>query len=437
MKNHLRFALSLFLIGNFLIPNTAFSSSSIKPQSIAIFPVVTSKNSTEGQIAIELAQALSKDLQGKFNIIEQKVVSQVNQKNPTAKLTDEYHSYYKKLNVSKEKYTLNGNAKEALVDLNQLSKEILNANNFNQQLSLIYESVELSKAWIYYKSGQKDLSAEIIKKIKFAKSNHTIDTIGFPTAYRKFINESVRASNQNLAKININTTPRSVDVFINGIYAGDSATPLSVPAGENLLILSSHNRKSHKEILRLAENESKTINKNLKWLKAVKKSSSPDLPHDPLEQISLTSALNNGVSANKVVLLNVMKSGSGYTATARVYDQEFHQALETITYPKNILNLKNDSVKAHTFFRDRINKYLKLPANQLWKGDFNKTVVLDDRIAMRPSKPIYKKPAFWAVLGGVVVTGVVLGLTLTNHGSSSSGTGSVVVDISGFSGVKK
>lgn len=426
------------LILNLSFPATVFAATRGDRQSAVILPIVEGGAGVGAQFANELSNALARDLGATVNTIDLKIINQANKGIDTKSLAVGYQSFFKRLSNAKNRYSLDGDSKAAIQELEQLSQDLLVRADFNMEVAKIFESAQLSKAWIQFQIGKKQSSADTIAKIAAVKATHKINTDGYPGAFGKFITKTVQERHFDDSTLEIDAKPRSVDVFINGIYAGDSSTPIQVPAGKSIVHLSSPGRRTVAKTVNLATGETKVLKSALAWSRKGGQSVGEDLPQDPFEQLSLSTAVNQGIHADKVVFLSVRDVNGGYQVAARVYDQNYHQPLATIQYPKTIRDIRKSSASVHRFLDEKLTPYLSKPANKLWKGDFDQKIILDDRIASRPREPIYRKPAFWAVVGGVVVSGVVLGLALSSGGSSSAGgDGSVVVDISGFRGVAR
>lgn len=438
MMLQVRTILSGFIIFSLIFPSTIFAASSAKPRSAVILPVVDGDGTIENQFAKELAYSLSHDLDAGVNVIDSGLLKQANKPTNTKALSSGYLAYYQKLSQGRNKYSLASDASGAVLALDALGTEILNDPDFNRELSRLYESVQLSKSWILFQSGQKDQATTTIQAIAEVKPDGAFDTVGYVSSFRKFIKETSKTKNEKTSALSFATKPKSVDVFIDGVFVGDSSQQIRVAPGKHNTFLAANGRRTIHKLVTATSGESKTIQASLSWIKGSKNNNRIVLPSDPFERLSLSTALNQGIHADKIVFLNVQKSGDGFQIAARVYDQNFHQPLATLQYPKVVRNIRSESERLHRYFVDKLKPHLFKPANHLWKGDYDDNLKLDDRIAMRPGKPIYRKPAFWAVVGTVVVGGVVLGMTLANGESSSGGgSGSVVVDVSGFSGVTR
>lgn len=400
--------------------------------SVAIMPVTSDKNSTEGQLAVELSYALSRELGAKVNIIAPDVLLQSNKTSNLPGLSKEYLDLYKRLAAARNKYSLAGDADAAIAALDALGVEILQNQNFNRETSKIYESVSLSKAWIFFQKKDTDSAAHIIHTILAAKADHSIDTLGYPSSFRNFIKKQSVSQNSEVGYVTIQTKPSAVDVFFNGFYAGNSSNQMTVPVGKVHIALASGNRKTiHKEI-QVTNGQSQNLRATLGWQRD-KSNDFKSIPEDPLQQISYSAATNQGVHANKIVFIGIKGDANGYQVFAKVFDQQFHQPLAVIQYPKKITDIRSEAPKLQQYISSKIKPYLLNPANQLWKEDYDKQINLDDRVALRPREPITRKPAFWVAVGTAVIGGTVLGLVLSQHGSSSSdGSGSVKIDLGGF-----
>lgn len=435
--SRVKHCLITFLVAHLMFPAPVLGAVS-KSVSVALLPVVTDKSSIEGQFAMELAYALSRDLGTTVNMITPDVLTQSNKTSNIPELSSGYLGLYKRFAAARNKFSLSGQVEEAIVALDDLASEIIKSPELNRESAKLYESIQLSKAWIYYQDNQTEKASQTIQSILSIKSGHGVDTLGYPAKFRKFITREKQNLPDASAILNITTRPSAVDVIVNGIYSGNSSMPISVPAGEVHISLATGGRKTVQRDLKLSPGEKRSIKATLSWKNDKSQSTMTSYSEDPFADLSLSSAVNQGIHADKVVFLGVQKAANGFQVFAKVYDQKFHQALATIKYPKTIRNVKTESLKLKQFISTKLRPYLSTPANQLWKGDYDHQINLDDRIALRPREPLYRKPSFWAAVGTVVVGGTILGIALSQGGSGSrGGDGSVAIDLGGFQGVRK
>ncbi len=435
MKSYRNKLISLWLSLNFIFPSSLFAAV-LEPRSAVILPIIEDKNSVESQFTVELAQSLARDLGAKVNMVNASVLKQTNKGVNTGVLSEDYLSLYKNLSAARGKYTLAGNASEAITALDTVAGEITHHTDYNRELSKLYETTQLTKAWILYQTGKRSESGAVIRTIAAVKAEGKIETLGYPAGFKKFIIKE--SQKQNSASLFIESNPKSVDVFVNGIFAGDSSQTILLPAGDYNLSLAATGRRTVNKSLKLADGASKHLKTNLAWVKRGDTSPPVIVSQDPFEQLSLSSALNQGVHADKIVFLSVKPFKNGYQVAAKVFDQNYHQPLATLKYPRLVRNIQTEAANLKAYLAKNITLYLEKPANELWKGDFDQSIKLDDRVALRPREPLYRKPGFWVAVGGVVIGGTVLGLVLANGGTTSSGgTGSVSVDLGGFRGVTR
>ncbi len=437
MMSRVKHCLITFLVVHLMFPAPVIGAVS-KTVSVALLPVVSDKTSIEGQLAMELAYSLSRDLGTTVNMITPDVLTQSNKTSNIPELSSGYLDLYKRFAAARNKFSLGGHVEQAIEALENLASEIIRSPELNRESAKLYESIQLSKAWIYYQDNQTERASQTIQSILSIKAGHDIDTLGYPAKFRKFITREKQNVSGDSAFLNITSRPSAVDVIVNGIYSGNSSMPISVPAGELHLSLATGGRKTVQKDLRLAPGEKRSIKATLPWKNDESQAPMISYSDNPFADLSLSSAVNQGIHADKIVFLGVQKASNGFQVFAKVYDQKFHQALATIKYPKTIRNVKTESHKLKQFISSKLRPYLSTPANQLWKGDYDQKINLDDRIALRPREPLYRKKAFWAAVGTVVVGGTILGIALSQGGTGSGGgDGSVAIDLGGFQGVRK
>jgi hypothetical protein len=127
------------------------------------------------------------------------------------------------------------------------------------------------------------------------------------------------------------------------------------------------------------------------------------------------------------IFFDLMRIRGGYVAAAKIYNARFSQLVETI-YSEQISAFKAEEVKRVTEdLARKITPHLKSKDLTYWSKGVDRSVVVDYRVANRGKKPLYKKPAFWMTVGGVVITGVTLGILAAQDQEESATTGGIVL----------
>lgn len=437
MQNLFFKLVSAILIGFLLFPPQAFAASEnpiFKPT--VVFVPVNESNEELNAINGEFIASLRQKLKSDFNVLDSDVVKQIIKTMPETDFasSEQLHAY-NLIQQGIEAYTIHQDLEKADKILQDAEDYIIaNVPPTKGSSELVISSM-LTRAWMNHRENKQELAQDIIQAI-LALSSEKIETKGFSKDFQKFFSEiQSNDGSEKTGTLHIQTMPQAVDVFIDGVFIGASPVTKNLAAEKHALSFSAGGRQSKRQTVLIKPDKEKNLNTKISWNYADsnkhKVASWEDV--DTKSKLALSSQIASATEAHRTVFFNVNKVGSGYELSAKVFDNEFNQALKTIYYQKKITNLKKESNQAIDFFAAKLRPYLQKDSIKLWKGDYDPDLMLDQRIASRPQKPLYKKPAFWGVVGGVVITGIVLGLTLSGSGGSGSGgTGSVSVDFGDF-----
>lgn len=432
MARSIHQTLSLILIAILITPQSLLASTTNSAK--VAFVAQKTEDSENDVISSEMAKALAHEFSGTSKIINPSILKQKEIAYSDSVNQGEFVSIYQRLVDAKNKYSLEGNNDAALEGLDSLSTTILNHKGFNRELSKIYESLLVSKAWIHFQSREQNEAKKILQGLSTLKQERKVDCLGFPRQFTTFC-QGIKGNETDTARLQFETTPKSVDVFLNGIYAGNSSDVLYAPQGTYLWHASSQGRRTLSRKIHAKEGLN-TQSVKLSWMKKSKQhvSNTAQNSENTLQRLAMTDVMNSGINADKVVLIKTIDQGEKNLILLQVFDQNFSQPLKEISY--SISDPSKQSSQALHYFSRKISSLIDQPANRLWKGDFDRNIKIDERIVHRSAKPLYRKPVFWGVLGAVVVTGVVLGVTLSagGGGQSTPAQGSVSIDLGGFQG---
>jgi len=437
-KSHLPFkrTLALFLVLLQSLPLQAFAigidKKPAQKSTVAFVPLGNAAEPETLAINKEVAIALRNQLKSTFNILEIQNTQQILKSTVPAKASqDKYPSNPQAAQAislirdGRDAYNLNRNTQAALQKLDDGIAYIKNQVEPSRKSSELLLSALTNKAWILYREGRSQEAVAIITAIYLVSPKVEINLKGYPTTFRAFTQTRGQAPS-GAASLNIGTNPNSVEVLINGIYVGASPLTIHLPAGAYELALSAPGRKPYRKKVTLKAAGAQTLTASLGWGKNKAQKNEADLlaASGSVNKLAYLSQIGAATHADKAVLFDFIPSGNGYIPQVIVYDSKYNQALKPILY-KKVANLRSSAGEIVNHFANKLGPYLSNDAAKLYQKDFDKTLILDQRLANRPQQSLFKKPGFLAALGAAVIGGTVLAIVLANGSSSaSSGSGS-------------
>lgn len=408
-----------------------------KKSTIAIIPVPATDELDD--INREYSDALRNSLKKKYNVLNLKITNQIIENSKSNQnVSAELGKALTLINEGRDAYVIKNNIKGSLQILKSAEDYLISSVEPSDGTSNAMINSKLTRAWILFETSNFIMSKEVLLELLKVVGNADLKTKGYPRKFQKFVNLTKNESPTVKGSLQIDSIPSSANVYLDGVYQGVTPLKLEIPNGKYRLGIASNGRKSFVKDVRVSSGKNKVIRTNLKWNRS--NSTSKKMfggmiwnEASPSAKIALASHIGNATNVDRIVFLSIEKKGRAYQSIAQVFDKEFNQALKSYPYKKKIKNLKLDSPSVIRYFAKSLNTQLKSETLDLYKNEIDQKFITDQRIASRPKKPIYKKPAFIAAIGGLILTGVVLGVALSSSGGSSSpSTGGVSIDLGGF-----
>jgi len=425
------------LIINLIIPPhvLARSRSNHAKPTVAIIPVVESSEENT-KINKEFAVVMRNWLKKEHNVLSNKIVDQIVKNSVTTqRVSDGLATALSLIKEGRDAYVLGGHDKAAIDVLESAEELILKKVDPSPNSSNALISSILTRSWVLFENKKPDKARAVLQKLFNIIPNNKINTKGYPRAFRKMAN-SIKVESSQKGLLKVKSIPASVNVFVNGIYVGATPYSVSLAEGKYIVSLSANGRKSVTKKTTVSSKKPKTVAASLKWdrsKKSAKKlfgglvwqeASTPS-------KIALAAHISSATNVDRAIFVATEKKGSSYYPSVQVFDKKYNQAMKVIKYKKKVANLKAEAETVLRYFVKTLKPYLQHDAAHLWREHIDNTFTADHRIAVRPKKPIYKKPTFWAAVGAVVLGGVLTGV-LASGGSSQSGSGSVTVGFDDF-----
>lgn len=431
MNNAKQILVGLIVMG-LIFPHQAFAKKKEKAPVVALIPAIAESDSIE-KINAEFVNALQYELKDKFSIIDFKTSKRIQDESKRQISQDPLEDFFALTKKAKDQYHLNKDINGALEIFHAVQKGLHELESPTQKSSELLTNSYFAEAYVLYQSKRFSKAEEVLKKVYKYQQDNDLNGFGKPfKGFARIIKPKIEA--EKFGFVSIKSSPKSVDVFVDGFYFGATPKDFKVPSGQQAIVLNSSDRKQYKKVVNVRPEKTVRLFGKLKW----KKTDSDDrvatdwqgLP--PISKLAFVSRISERLNANKSIVVNVQKRRSSFVPCMQVYDHEFDQSFKEHCYSKKISDLKNDSQAALKFFVRNLQKQISNPASSLWKEDFDKSLVVDLRIDERPRKPLYKKKAFWAVVGGVLISGLVYGIASSSRGSNAPQTGGISVDLGGL-----
>ncbi|MBF0106346.1 MAG: PEGA domain-containing protein [Deltaproteobacteria bacterium] len=421
---------SLILIILFAIPSPVTAKAQTKTTvALVAYPSGDAGVDTINQ---EFVNALGLKLGSDVEVIDPKIIEQVIKTRPDLhyrSLQDE--KIYKSLDSARQAFLISNNALQALLVLDDVQKQILLSPNYSKAFSDLMETTLLMKALIYFKSSQTQRAADEVARLLMLKGSPP-DVTGCPESFKKFVRGL--SSRSTHGTVNVDSKPVGVQVFVDGIYRGVTPSMFALSQGRYKITLASNGRKTVSRTINISDRPV-TVAVVLPWQGVDRDVVNSRGVPTSVDGLVVADTLSSFAATQKTIVHSLYKDLSGYHSSIQVIDGTYHQPFKKIDYKKAIRDFKTSAPSLLSYYLSRIDTQVVKPAGKLYQSDYDGATYKSLRLSDRPKKQLTKNPVFWGVLGGLVLTGIVLGLTQTS-GASGGGTvpatGSVSIDMGGF-----
>lgn len=386
------------------------------PQKMAVI-VLKQKKSIHADRQKEFVADLEKRLSKRHHIVPQAVVDQAlstyhnpedflwlqNSVTALDAILDEYYSF--KLDET-----------QAATRLKKLVSEWREAPHVSEKFSELMTGTVLLQGSLEFDAGQKDQAAATLKNLVLLKPVSDWHLDEFPTRFREFVSKQKKRAAPVLVPLKIASSPMGASVYVDKIMVGHSPLVLSVPPGVHEVALSANGRKSFRELLHFKNGQAQNVKARLRWQGLKKGASTTASGWVALalaQKLSVAQGVARSAQVERVVFVRA-EGGKSQLVVAEVYD-----ATHTQLYKPNS-NI------------DEIVKFVSRKTPAAWMDDVQQDLMPDHRVAARRVRHFYQKPAFWIGVGGVVVAGTALGVTLVTGGAAAPAAGSIVIGLGGL-----
>lgn len=362
------------------------------------------------------------------NILPQEMVEELLGQGSHAK-SPELIQAIRLVDESLEKYyAYESESDETLLRLMAATDFIKLARLPSRQTSQLLISAVVMASWLEFKQGEFEAACERLKKIVTIAAKGELNFDYYPSNFRKFTSKiAENIPEQDLAKLTVDSVPLAVNVYVDNVYAG--VTPLSLPlkAGEYDIGWESAGRETVVKKVKLAAGREQKLGAKLSWSKGPRGLDWIAAGwHKKMgaSQIALAARVAELTQADVAVFVDLVKVRGGYVAAAKIYNARFSQLVGTV-HSERIVDFETEN--AFEGLAKKIAPYLKSKDITYWTKGVDRSVIIDHRVASRGKKPLYKKPEFWLAVGGVVVTGVTVGILAAQDQDQAAATGGVVL----------
>lgn len=435
MKIKTQQILSIILSAVLVFSQTSYAVS-IKLNRV----VIVSKASLFGQddpVADEFVDLLKQELKSEFSVLNKSVLKQIKSLPENQNEPESLSAALKMLKEGREAYTLYGNSSKALTGLQKTQDLIQQKISATRASSALLVSTLIARAWIHFERGQFKQCHQVLDRLAYLNRKNVIHEIRFSQKFKSHAQKYLRGieNHRPLGSMDISSTPKAVDVMIDGIFVGVTPISLELPNGSYSVTMAASGRQSFTKTYSVKAQGTHFVSARLKWVRNDRRNLlRQDYPREP-ELLSKLLAISSKTQAERVILVDSNRIKGKYYPSAQVFDVQHAQLFSSYIYKRGATDLSEASQKIVNGMLGHIGKNLGRPLQQLYRNDFDQSFVVDQRVAGRGSVPITKKPLFWGVVGAVVLTGVVSGIlaaTSKSSSSSSSQSGMVTVGLEGF-----
>jgi hypothetical protein len=433
----------LFLVFSLAFPFPVIASSknkTKKSQTIAIVPVFNNSSKELTAINREMAYSLRERLKKSFNILDARAVDRIIKNNfskSSKKLKQKdpkFIEYIRMIKHGRAEYLKNKkNAAYALKSMDKAIEGIKKDKILSKKAANLIVSAKLYKIWMLFRANQKEKAANIIREVFGANKKTGFNVAHYDSKFKDFVFKTKNSIKYDSKLVVKNTVPETVDVIINDVYVGQSPLTAKLPHGKWQVAISADNRKSVKKKIKLKSNTTYTIQKTkLAWDRSKNREISTENIISTEHKLKMASIISSLSKARKIVFIDVSAKNGKYLPTAQVVDPKYNQVYKQLSY-KRIGNLKKSSPKVVTYFAAHLHYYLSRDSLDMYKKDFDNSLIVDPRIEALNKKPWYQQKTVWIAAGTIIVGSIVTGLILANTGGSDGdGTGSITIGFDDF-----
>lgn len=315
-----------------------------------------------------------------------------------------------------EYYSFKSDENQTAFRLKKLVSEWQSATHVFEKFSELMTGAILLQGSLEFEAGQKDKAAATLEKLVLFKPVSDWHLDEFPTRFCQFLSKQKEKTFPVLVPLKITSSPAGAAVYVDKIQVGHAPLVLSVPPGTHEVALSANGRRAFREIRNFKNGQSQNIKARLRW-QGLKKGASTKASRwvtlSLAQKLSVAQGVARSAQVERVVFVRA-EGGKSQLVVGEVYDATHSQLYK----PNSNIN--------------EIVKFISRKTPAAWMDDVQQDLMPDHCVAARRVRHFYEKPAFWIGVGGVVVAGGVLGVTLVSGGAAAPAAGSIVIGLGGL-----
>ncbi|MFH1356067.1 MAG: PEGA domain-containing protein [bacterium] len=410
-------------------------------QTIAIVPVINNSSKELTAINREMAFSLRERLKKSFNILDARAVDQIIKNNfnkaqkvspKTVKRNPKLVEYIRMIKHGRAEYLKSKNTANILKSMDRVIDGVNKDGILSKDTADIVVLAKLYKGWVLFRADKKNEAGTIVKDVFGANKEADFNVAHFDKNFKDFVFKTRDTIKYDSKLIIKSTTPESVDVLVNDVYVGQSPLEIKLPSGKWKVVMSADNRRPVQKKISLKKGATYAMqNTVLAWDRSKNEKISTNNILSVEARLKVAGLISMLSKARKIVFVDVSATNGKYQPTVQVVDPKYNQVYKQLSF-KKIGNLKKSSPDAVTYFAAHLHYFLSRDTMDMYKKDFDNSLIVDPRIDALGKKPWYQQKSVWAAAGVVIVGGIVTGLVLANSGSSGDGTGSVTIGFDDF-----
>lgn len=414
---HIAPVLALVLVINSIFPVVALAQARPDRRTVMVIalpdgddPVSKTEN--------KAAERITRDLKARFNVITPELSRQIlstyldtEDSTGTSDLIREMDG------ILDHYYSFRSGVEETLTQLEKLSESIRKSRCVGQKCSDLLVTALMTKSWLYFEKKQHARAAEALNGFQFLSDLETLHPEYYPSSFRRYFQGIFSKRSSQTQSLTIQSNPAAAAVYVNKIFAGVTPLRLELAAGNHEIDLKAPGRVAQNRNVRLYDGKNVQLNFRLRWDTRQKKLNELVQNWSPASLVKKSSFAEKLAEYSHSDFIVLVANQNGKTAVD-VYNTRYSQFFKTIPDDSSLLA--------------QLNLYIHDDRPAYWSKNIEKKLVTNMAVASQQKKPLYRKPAFWAVVGGVAAAAVVGGVLAAQGGPDQPQDGGVVISLGGL-----
>ncbi|MCP5468828.1 MAG: PEGA domain-containing protein [Deltaproteobacteria bacterium] len=387
-------------------------------QSLAVVPVGTAE--TDGESLEKIADRIRDSLsnQGKYEVLTKKKTDVFFADNPNLLAQTKAPVTLDRYLEDAKKFYVEFAYKEGIGLLQNTIEAFYNTGSLQKQTFVLREA-HLILGNIYTADEDKRKAIQTFKEAIRLDPDYKIDSIVYPPATVANFDQAKEEYLKELkpTKLEISTSPSEAEVYVNGVFKGNSPVVLeNYSPGTHFILVKKPEHETVAVKLQVTQDTKEKIELKKKVqpqvdLHGLKVAQLKDIP----ELVRLGSVVGEGLGVQKVVLVSLEEVGWHHRVTTRMIDIKYrashkHSMVEVLDLPK-------DSLTAAKVLAEDLNKLSDVDLAKDPKKYAESDVVV---IGTKRKKSLLKSPLMWSLVGLLVAGGATSAVLLTRDGEGSA-----------------